>query len=46
MDVGYSIGTGGFEATKINNEDNGEGLELKFVLTSREFYTEWPDFPK
>ena len=41
MDVGYSIGTGGFKATKISDEDDGEGLELEFILTSRELYTKW-----
>ena len=41
MGVGYSIGTGGFKATKINNEDEGEGLQLKFVVTSAYYYTNW-----
>ena len=41
MDVGYSIGTGGFRATKIDDEDGGEGLKLEFILTEREFCAKW-----
>ncbi len=38
MDVGGSIGTGGFRVTKT---EEGEGLELEFILTSTEFCTKW-----
>jgi len=39
--TGCSISKGGFKATKINTERDGEGLELKFILTERAFYTKW-----
>lgn len=40
MNTGYSIGAGGFRATKTGCEDE-EGLELEFILTSTEFCTKW-----
>jgi len=40
MDTDCSIGTGGFRATKIENEDGEEGLQLEFILTESGFYTE------
>ena len=39
--VGTSISTGGFKATKIDSKDMGEGLELEFILTSEVFHEEW-----
>ena len=43
MDIGCSIGTGGFVATKMGSEDFGEGLQLEFILTSRMLYKDWLD---
>lgn len=41
MDVCDSVATGGFKATKTENKDKGEGLELEFILISTEFCTKW-----
>lgn len=43
MGTDCSIETGGFKATKIENEDYGEGLKLEFILTEMQFYTKWLD---
>jgi hypothetical protein len=41
LGIDDSTGMGGFEATKIEDEDDGEGLELAFILTSTIFCTKW-----
>lgn len=43
MNVGYSIGIGGFRAMKINDEfdEDEEGLKLEFILTSTVFCVKW-----
>jgi len=39
-DTGCSIGTGGFVATRTENEDGKKGLQLEFILTRSGFYME------
>lgn len=41
MEVGYSIGTGGFKAAKVDSYDDGVGLELEFILTRGIYYKNW-----
>ena len=43
MEVGYSIGTGGFKATKTKDTDDGEGLQLEFILAQSSCCTKWLD---
>lgn len=38
MDIGYSVSTGGFTATKHHDDEYGEGLSLEFIVASSEFY--------
>lgn len=38
METGHSIGTGGFTATKLYNNEYGEGLSLTFTMTESESY--------
>lgn len=40
MDIGHSISTGGFTATKLKDTDGKVGLCLEFVLTEYIFYYE------
>ena len=41
MEVGHTIGIGGFKVTKIDSEDMGDGLELEFILASSSYYEGW-----
>lgn len=38
MDIGNSVSTGGFTATKCYDDECGDGLSLDFIVAESEFY--------